>query len=543
MAATVTTAATVAVLLVMASEVDIKALLAVPGLLVTAVATMGSGMDPNARHHVVTIALMPVPAGIGLVLGTLVHGRPLLTAAAFMGLGVVTLAASLAGVRGTLLALAAIAAFYGAGLVAVPAARLPIHLSSIVVGAAVSVLGLGVVFRERPEALPARLMRSVGVLAVRAGSVAGNGKAVRGALDSFAFAVASTRAHIEAHPRCWPGRLRFGAGAELGSFEVRLADAVAEVRAGGDPAVIDRLLVDPVLADPLPDGAASRKPFWRRRSVGGDVDSAPMSAAPLDNTAAPSTARGGRGQVAMAVQLLVAAALAVTVSMLIDPQRWFWGVLAALVPLFGTSSAADAVGKGIGRVLGTAAALPVGSALVALTENNLAAVVAYVVVAVFLQQYLADVAYGWSVFFLTVFLYLAFALSGPSADDVLAVRLAQTAAGAAIGIAVALFVLPTRSGALLRGRAVDLADAVDTAMDRITSGRPADEVDAAVRESHQRLLRWRADAAASRQGWPFSHAHQAVDVQLDEAAAVVHDLRALAVRYRDGHDGDADADP
>ena len=539
-AATVTTFLTVAVLFCIAAALGLGVSFAVPGVLVTSIATMALGMDSNIRHRTITMLLMPFPAAIALCLGAWVSGRSVVTALVFLALVVGVLVGSLFGSRGILLGLAAIAVFYGADLAGVPVNDLPVHTIAVVVGAVISAVVLGGVLRERPASQPARMLRSIRVLAAEVGRGAMSSRKgdVRRRLDRVAVAVARTRGHIEAHPQLWPEQFQRDAGMALGSFEIRLEQAVFSAGTGAGREQLLRVVADPLLVatpgDASPDpgrGIPQSTPSSAGTVPDGASVDPPMDALPA--------AKGGRSQISMAIELLVAAVLAITVSMLIDPERWFWGVLAALVMLFGTSSTADAIGKGARRVIGTAAALPIGFALAAITQAAPLAAIICLLAAMFLQQYLADVAYGWSIFFLTLFLYLLFALTGAAAEQTLEIRLLQTAAGAAVGIAVALLVLPTRSGKLLRGRALDVLSAADTTVSRVIAGRPAEEVTEAAGETHQRFLQLKSDAEASRRGWPLSRSHQLVADQLDIAAVMVLELRLMAADYASGQRFDA----
>ena len=530
LSATATTFAVTLLLFWLAALLGQGGSFVVPGVLVVAVATMAVGMDRIVGHRTVTMLLMPVPAAAAVWLAAHVSGQPVLTALVFMAMVVATIAGSIFGSRGILLCLTAVAVFYGADLADVPIDTVSTHVLAVVVAALVSAVMLGVVLRERPDKDQARIMRSLRVLStgVARAAQAGDRTAARRSLDRFSAAVSTTRAHIESHPQNWPPQMARDAGAGLGSFELRLERAASDVLEGGDSTSLAALLDDSLLHTVSP----------RRRMPKANADAAGFHSTVDDDAAMvpplpPSV--GGRSQVSMAAQLLVAAAASITVSMLIDPDRWFWGVLAALVMLFGTSSAADAIGKGARRVIGTAAALPVGALIVALTQDTTWVVIGCLLVAMFAQQYLADVAYGLSIFFLTVFLYLIFALSsGQAADAALGTRLWLTTVGAAIGILVALLVVPTRSGTLLRGRAGDVLGAAETLMDCVMGARPEHEVQQAAHATHQRYLLLKAEADASRRGWPLSRSHAVIAAQLDAAAVVIHELRRLAEEFTEG---------
>lgn len=485
-----------------------------PGFLVAAVVGMAMGMEPDARHRNVSILLLPVGSGIGLCLGATVAG-PVASGAVFLGLCVATMVGFLFGTRGTLLGIASIVGYYGASTLRLTQGDLAVALASSLLAAIVAVVVLAVLLPERPRWTAVRISRSITVLADRAlkaahGVAAADGsyarvELVRRELGRLSAAVAGGRAHAVSHPEHWPEPLQRNGAAALGSFELHIERAADAIVAGY---AADRVVTDPVEFATLTATGAT-----------GDLRSPPVPAA-----------GGGRSLLSTAVQLLTAAALSVTVGTLISPRYWFWAVLAALVMLFGTSSASDALGKGWGRLVGTLLGLPVGALLAFLAGGHVWALLVLAVAAMFLQQYLAETSYPVSVFFLSAMLALIFAATG-SADDVLALRLVETAAGSAVGAVVALVVLPTRTRQLLRGRALDVAVAAEEATMRLAAGAPQSDVRAAATEAHDRFLILTSEAAASRRGSPWSSHHGVLASQLALASVVIHELRSAAESY------------
>ena len=520
-AATITTFATVLALLGLSGFFDAGLGFVIPGVLLTAVSTMVPGLDAEPRHRLGTMLLAPLAGAAGLALATLVTGNLVWTAVAFMALVVVTLLGALTGPRGIVMGLTAVTVFYGADLVGVQAIDAPAYGVGVVAAGVIAVLVLGVMFRDRPEVLPVRTLRSLDLRLARveAAAAAGDGNAAAKAVARVSAATSAARMQIEQAPHVWPTGLREHSGAALGDLDTHLRNADT---------------------DPLDLASLTATARESRHHLATWAQEAERAAAhpppPAGNVAGDSPVPppgGGRSQVSMALQLLVATGLALVVSMTISHEKWFWGVLAALVMLFGTSSVAEAVGKGARRALGTTLALPAALTLSHLLGVSVVATVLGMVIAMFLQQYFADVAYGVSVFFLTIFLSLVFSLSGGATTDALMLRVIETVAGGVIGTLVALFVLPTRTGALLRGRAVDVVDAAGVTVRLLTDGESQSMARAAWRQTEVRFEQLHADAQSARRGWPFSRAHRITAQRLAAAGVAVRQLQELVGRSED----------
>ncbi|SDP39184.1 Fusaric acid resistance protein-like [Nakamurella panacisegetis] len=151
-----------------------------------------------------------------------------------------------------------------------------------------------------------------------------------------------------------------------------------------------------------------------------------------------------------AVQAGVAAGLAIVAGEAISTQRFYWAVIAAFVAFAGTATSGETVRKGIGRIAGTLLGLFAAVGLADLTDGHRTVAVATILACILLAFFLQPVSYGLMVFFITIMLGQLYALLGTFSDSLLELRLAETAAGAAIGILVSLLVLPTHSRATLR---------------------------------------------------------------------------------------------
>lgn len=151
-----------------------------------------------------------------------------------------------------------------------------------------------------------------------------------------------------------------------------------------------------------------------------------------------------------AIQAGVAAGLAIIAGEAISTQRFYWAVIAAFVAFAGTATSGETLQKGASRIVGTVLGLVGAVALADVVDGHKGVAIAAILVCIFLAFFLQQISYALMVFFITVMLGQLYTLLGTYSDELLLVRLAETAAGAAIGILVSLLVLPTHSRATLR---------------------------------------------------------------------------------------------
>ena len=156
-----------------------------------------------------------------------------------------------------------------------------------------------------------------------------------------------------------------------------------------------------------------------------------------------------------AVQVGVATALAIAVGEVLSPTRWFWAVIAAFVVFIGASSRGEVLSKGWQRAVGTLGGVFVGVALASVVGAHTVVAAALIAACLFLGLYLMRVSSGLMMFFITVLLALVYGLLGQFSVNLLLVRLEETAAGAAIGVAVAYLLLPTRTRSIVSTASAD----------------------------------------------------------------------------------------
>jgi uncharacterized membrane protein YccC len=170
-------------------------------------------------------------------------------------------------------------------------------------------------------------------------------------------------------------------------------------------------------------------------SVGADADAA--AGEPQDT--------GLRQTTRQAIQVAVAASLAIVIGELVSPSRWFWAVVAAFVIFAGTNSWGETLTKGWQRLLGTMLGVPSGVLVATLFAGNKTASLAAIFVCLFCAFYFLTVTYSLMTFWITTMLALLYGLLGEFSFGVLMLRIEETAIGAVIGVTVAILVLPTNT--------------------------------------------------------------------------------------------------
>jgi hypothetical protein len=489
--------------------------LAIPGILVAAVGSTTIGMGPRERRRFVPLLLLAATGTLGLLLGVVVLADPLWSAIAFFGLALVLLASTLLGPAGAISALGGVAGFASTAIVRPAWTDVPLAIGGVALAAGITVLVLSVLLRYRPRSQARRISGALRDLADQMPlAVAGGPVTARRHLDALEAAISATRARIAADPDGWPDSLSRGDGAALADLGARFEPAVANALTG-DPSDLDALVLDPLLRSP--ESAPRARPST------------------LDEPHAPVTLdwrRAGRSLLSISTQLLATVALSLAIAQLVDPRHWYWAVLAGVIMLFGTTSAAASLSQGYRRMLGALIGLPAGVLLAVLVHDNVILLSVVALVALFFMQYVAEVAYGGAVLFLAILLSVLF---GQTSDDVFATlgpRLLLTLAGATIGVGVGFAVLPTRAGATLRGHADAAMAEVAATLEAMSAGERVDVVTLAGRDAFDRFVTLRTEANAAVRGWPLSRHQRILDEQIGAGAVVAREVRAAVHDYR-----------
>ncbi len=180
----------------------------------------------------------------------------------------------------------------------------------------------------------------------------------------------------------------------------------------------------------------------------GAVGAPPPASEIPDGTAGRRS--GLRPTTRQAIQVSVAATLAIVGGELVSPLRWYWAVIAAFVIFAGTNSWGETLTKGWQRLLGTALGVPCGMLVATLVSGNTVVSLVLIFVCLFCAFYFLTVSYSLMIFWITTMLALLYGLLGQFFVDVLLLRIEETALGAVIGVGVAILVLPTNTRATIR---------------------------------------------------------------------------------------------
>jgi uncharacterized membrane protein YccC len=163
-------------------------------------------------------------------------------------------------------------------------------------------------------------------------------------------------------------------------------------------------------------------------------------------------------QTRSAIQAVVGGGLAVIGGELVSHQRWYWAVLTVFVVFIGASSAGATFVKGVRRLGGTLIGIFGGVLLALLVAGSTPATLALILVCVFGMVYTARVSQVVMAFFVTSMLGLLYSLLGTFSVEVLWIRVAETAVGAAAGILAAVVIVPVRTRAVMLD---DIAEVLD----------------------------------------------------------------------------------
>jgi hypothetical protein len=184
-----------------------------------------------------------------------------------------------------------------------------------------------------------------------------------------------------------------------------------------------------------------------------------------------------------AIQIGVAAGVAIVLGELVSPQRFYWAVLAVFITFMGAHNAGEQVRKAVFRVVGTVVGIGVGSLLVSAVGHHTSWSIAIILVSLFLGLYLFRISYALLAVAITVTVSQLYQQLGEFTNSLLVVRLEETALGAAIAIVVVMLVLPLHTRQVLRVAVREQVDAVgrlaDHAAARLTG--PGQGIDSTLR--------------------------------------------------------------
>ena len=464
--------------------------------------------DRTHRARVVTTALTPLPAITSAGLAAVLHPYGVVADVGFVAVLFAATWVRRFGPRGNALGQVAFTAYFFVLFLQASTSQLPALAASVLVGVTVALVVRVVLLPERPRTELRRLTRALRAVCASAVGVAVTGARrpahavlddapLRRQLERLGDTALMIEDWLDRHDAT---RHLSVDGREL-SLRVldgqlateQLVDALAALPpAAAWPPELDGALaaLDAVLRDE-PDEAELAALLSAVSAVARDVDVTTPTGRAVFATARAVRAHSGihrvTGEAAAAsdreepeppedttddapglhpatraaIQVAVATALATGVGELISPSRWYWAVLAAFVVFNGTTSRGQILSRAWQRVLGTLGGVVAGVLLAALVGRNAPLQLGLIVVCVFAAFYLVQVSSALMVFFITVLLAMLYGLLGTFSVQVLELRIYETAAGAAVGIAAAFLVLPTGTRSTVEEKLRDCLDSLD----------------------------------------------------------------------------------
>jgi hypothetical protein len=170
-----------------------------------------------------------------------------------------------------------------------------------------------------------------------------------------------------------------------------------------------------------------------------------------------------------ALQIGIAAGVAIILGDLISPQRFYWAVLAVFITFMGAHNAGEQIRKAVFRVAGTVIGIGVGSLLVSAVGHHTSWSIVIVLVSLFLGLYLFRISYAFLAVAITVTVSQLYQQLGEFTNSLLVVRLEETALGAAVAIVVVMLVLPLHTRQVLRVAVREHVEAVGRLADHATA--------------------------------------------------------------------------
>ena len=521
--AAISLAASIAVLVLLARWLGLPLTVVFVGAQIAMMSSAGVS-DPEPAAQRLTFALALGGAMIAVCLAALVSSSPLLAAVIFCALTFASVIARELGPRGMSVGLMAFLAYFSALYVGATPQTIPGLVGGIAVGGAVAFAVHVWVVRERSRRVRARVLAAFGARmrmllddlagAAETGSLSSRRwrwiRRGTGSLGEVALALddATGRAGDAPNPapvREWLAKLLHvqlaidtlaesvhvvvmaRASEDVRRLLGRMLRALREWIASGDERARDEALV--LLADARRASGAhagvAGSVWWRiSRAMERLAAGRPWSALPaLDaSTLRPaiSSFRAGGGGAAgvdggmspdlrLAIQATVAVALSIAAGRAISPERWYWAVLAAFVVFIRATTLGETVSRAWQRMFGTVLGVSIGLVVARLVNHHVAPALAIGLVAIFLAYYLMRISYTGMIACFTIALALLYEEMGRPVPGLLELRIAETLAGAAIGVAVSALLLPAHSETRVRRLAAGVARAAANAIARATT--------------------------------------------------------------------------
>ncbi len=192
-----------------------------------------------------------------------------------------------------------------------------------------------------------------------------------------------------------------------------------------------------------------------------------------------------------AIQVGIAVSGAILAGDAMSGRRFYWAVIAAYLVFMGTNTAGEQVRKGFFRVAGTLVGVVIGSLLAHAVGDLVWLQIVVVLVALFLGLYLFRVNYTFMTIGITVTMSQLYVELGEFSNNLLLLRLGETAVGAAVAMLTAALVLPLHirrvARVAARHQVEALADLIARCADRLAGASSAAGSDLELRAAARRV--------------------------------------------------------
>ena len=511
--------------------------------------------EPGRHRQEITMALLPVPATLAITAAALLAPHPVVADAVFVLVVFTAVYVRRFGPRGTTLGMVTFMSYFFTLYLRAKPSELPWLIGAVMVGTLCTFVWCIYLLPDRPESilrenirsLRARMAIVVDTTAetVRSGQLdERRRRRLRIRMRRLNETALLVQAQIE--DRVNPGALFPGVSGEdlaLWLFDAeltveRLATAAARAANANISAATRNELADTVAllaraiqiphSDALVRTAELARQLLERTSYPADVpvrrvllaiiDSARATAEvrarmehavavaqldiptppPEESEAEPQVRPGLLPSTRQAVQVAVAAALAIVIGEAVSPSRWYWAVIAAFVIFAGTNSWAETLNKGWQRLLGTMLGVPSGVLVATLVSGNTVASLVMIFVCLFCAFYFMKVTYSLMTFWISTMLALLYGLLGEFTYSLLLLRIEETAIGAVIGIAAAMLVLPVNTRKRIRDDAhtffLTLSDLIEASVTSLLGREPTVSLTETARQLDRDLEQFRITA-------------------------------------------------
>jgi uncharacterized membrane protein YccC len=455
--------------------------------------------DPTRRQRLFTLLSLLPPAAIAVTVSSLLHEYPPSGEIWFLGLVFAGALLQARHPRALGIGLIAVIMTYVGLYLRLPPETLAPQLASLLIGAGMIYTVCFVLLPFRPVSTLQRAVRAVQRRAGRILREAGEttdphalarhlarlNEAALAAEDQLVLLDEPSRVDVRLH---------------LFDLEQAVARLIALVSAGGvAERHWDRLRV---VGERLRWGRASRRSPSGRASdpVQETLLALTRASAGLESAASRAVGasavpvaqpRAVPGPLAWqgAAQVTLASLVAMLGGMALSPQRWFWAVITVYVVFLNTRTRGDAIYKGSHRVIGTLGGLFGGLLIAVSIEGNHVAECAIMLAAVFGVYYFYAVSYSIAIFSVTVLLGMIYGMLGTPLEQLLVLRLEETAIGVLAAGLAASFVWPkpTHAQVRLSGHAVlrSLRDVVQASVAATEGGANLAPIEAVRRLDRQ----------------------------------------------------------